>query len=178
MSGREPTVTLRTASAGDRDFLVRVYASTREQELAAVPFTPAERAAFLEHQFTAQSAHYEREGNGSSFDIVLVDGEPAGRLIVGRWEREVRIVDIALLPEHRGHGVGGRLLREVLGEAAERGVVASIHVGRWPSTSASASSASPRRVSTCCSSVPLHRAPVRRRSPRSWLRSRPCRPGR
>jgi len=130
MSGREPTVTLRAATAGDRDFLLRVYASTREQELAAVPFTPTERAAFLEQQFIAQSAHYEREGNGSTFDVVLVDGEPAGRLIVGRWEREVRVVDIALLPEYRGHGVGGRLLREVLEEAVERGVVASIHVER------------------------------------------------
>jgi GNAT superfamily N-acetyltransferase len=121
-------LSLRPATPADRDFLLRVYASTREQELAQVPFSAAEKAAFLEQQFAAQSVHYERGYTDLSYDLVLVDGEPAGRLIVSRWPAEVRVVDIALLPEHRGHGVGGRLMRPVLDEADERGVKASIHV--------------------------------------------------
>jgi len=125
-----PAVALRPATEADRDFLARVYASTREQELAQVPLSPEQKAAFLRQQFEAQSAHYESNYTETSFDVVLVDGEPAGRLIVARWAEELRIVDIAMLPQQRGRGVGGRLMGELLAEADERGVKASIHVER------------------------------------------------
>jgi ribosomal protein S18 acetylase RimI-like enzyme len=130
VSGAAPAVSLRPATAADRDFLLGVYASTREPELAQVPFSAAEKAAFLEQQFTAQSLHYERHYTDTSFDLVLIDGEPAGRLIVGRWPTEVRVVDIALLPEFRGRGAGELLMRRVIAEAEEGGVKASIHVER------------------------------------------------
>ena len=112
-----PAVALRPATEADRDFLARVYASTREQELAQVPLSPEQKAAFLRQQFEAQSAHYESNYTETSFDVVLVDGEPAGRLIVARWAEELRIVDIAMLPQQRGRGVGGRLMGELLAEA-------------------------------------------------------------
>lgn len=123
-----PKVTLRPSTPEDRPFLARVYASTREQELAAVPFSAEQKAAFLEQQFTAQSLHYERHYHDTSFDVVEVDGVPAGRLIVGRWAREIRIVDVALLPEYRGRGVGTHVLSPVLAEADARGVPTTIHV--------------------------------------------------
>jgi ribosomal protein S18 acetylase RimI-like enzyme len=128
LSRAEPALSLRPATAADRDFLAALYASTREEELAAAPFTAEERAAFLDQQFEAQALHYERNYRDTSHDVVLVDGEPAGRLIVGRWPEEVRIVDIALLPERRGRGIGERLLRSVIAEAEQRGVRATVHV--------------------------------------------------
>jgi ribosomal protein S18 acetylase RimI-like enzyme len=86
--------------------------------------------AFVEHQFTAQSRHYESYED-TSYDLVLVDGEPAGRLIFARWPEDLRVVDIALLPEHRGRGIGGSLMRALIEEADERGVKTSIHVERF-----------------------------------------------
>ncbi len=59
---------------------------------------------------------------------MLVDGRPAGRLYVDRTAARIQIVDIALLPEHRDAGVGGRLLRQLLAEAAESGLPVSLHV--------------------------------------------------
>jgi GNAT superfamily N-acetyltransferase len=126
----EPAVALRPATPRDRDFLARVYASTREEELARVPFTPAQREAFLAQQFAAQTAHYERHYADADFAVVLVDGRPAGRLIVARWEGEIRVVDVSLLPAFRGRGVGTRLLRPLLEEADARGDAVSIHVER------------------------------------------------
>lgn len=126
-----PTVALRPATAADRPFLLRVYASTREPELAATPFSAEEKAAFVEQQFDAQSLHYKSHYHDTSFDLVLVEGEPAGRLIVGRWAEEVRVVDIVLLPEQRGRGIGERLMRKVIAEAETRGVKTSIHVERF-----------------------------------------------
>jgi ribosomal protein S18 acetylase RimI-like enzyme len=60
----------------------------------------------------------------------VIDGEPAGRLYLFRGDREIRIVDIALLPEHRGNGAGSSLLRDVLAEADAGGKRVTIHVER------------------------------------------------
>jgi len=69
-------------------------------------------------------------GGGRDADAIVVDGEDAGRLLVARWAREIRIVDIALLPAFRGRGAGSGLLAELLDEATEMGKALSIHVER------------------------------------------------
>jgi ribosomal protein S18 acetylase RimI-like enzyme len=107
-----------------------VYASTRAEELAVVPWEDAQREAFLRQQFEAQDAWWRENYGGASFDVILVDGEPAGRLYVHRGPREIRIVDIALLPEHRGNGVGTGLLEKLLAEGDADGKSLTIHVER------------------------------------------------
>jgi ribosomal protein S18 acetylase RimI-like enzyme len=81
-------------------------------------------------QFAAQTAHYAQHYDGMSSDVVLVDGEPAGRLLVARWREEIRIVDITLLPAFRGRGAGSELLAELMDEATEMAKRLSIHVER------------------------------------------------
>lgn len=130
MSALSPSVTLRTATKDDRPFLLRVFASTREPELEAAGMPREQWGPFCEQQFEAQSRHYETYED-TSFEVVLVDGEPAGRLIVARWPEELRVVDIALLPEHRGRGIGGGLMRALIEEADKGGVKTSIHVERF-----------------------------------------------
>ena len=95
-----------------------------------MPWSDAEKAAFLEMQFDAQDRWYRVQYPQATFDVVVVDGEPAGRLYVNRGEGEVRIVDIALLPDHRGRGIGGSLLRTLLAEADAGGKSVTIHVER------------------------------------------------
>ena len=119
---------LRPTRADDRDFLRRVYASTREEELRLVDWTDEQKAAFVEQQFEAQDAYYREHYFPATFDVIDVEGEPVGRLYVARWEDEIRIIDIALLAEHRGRGTGTALLRELLDEAGRAGKRLSIHV--------------------------------------------------
>jgi ribosomal protein S18 acetylase RimI-like enzyme len=119
---------LRPATDADRDFLLSVYASTREEELAQVSWEEGAREAFLEHQFSAQDHHYRANYPGATFDVIEVDGEPAGRLYVHRGPDEIRIMDIALAPAFRGRGIGTGLLRELMEEAAGSGRSLSIHV--------------------------------------------------
>jgi ribosomal protein S18 acetylase RimI-like enzyme len=123
-------IALRPISRDDHAFLLEVYASTRDQELATVPWDAGQKAAFLRMQFDAQHQYYQEHYADASFDVVLVDGVPAGRLYVARWPREVRIVDIALLPAFRGLGVGTQLLRALQEEAAASDRTLSIHVER------------------------------------------------
>jgi ribosomal protein S18 acetylase RimI-like enzyme len=121
---------LRPATEADEPFLLRVYASTREEELALVPWTDEQKSAFVGMQFAAQSAHYATHYAGMSADVVLVDGDPAGRLLVARWATEIRIVDVTLLPAFRGRGAGGELVAELMDEATEMAKRLSVHVER------------------------------------------------
>jgi ribosomal protein S18 acetylase RimI-like enzyme len=124
-------VTLRPAGAADQELLYAVYASTRAEELAQTAWSDGEKAAFLRAQFEAQHRCYHEGYAGAAFDVVLVDGRPAGRLYVARGSEEIRIVDVALLPAFRGRGVGGRLLGALLREGDERGLPVRIHVERF-----------------------------------------------
>ena len=125
---RNPTIDLRPIGPGDLAFLSEVYASTRREELAPLGWSAEQQAAFLGQQFAAQHHHYTAHYQGASFQVILVGGKPAGRLYVARWPGEIRIVDIALLPEFRRAGVGSRLLAGLLAEADRAGAIASIHV--------------------------------------------------
>jgi ribosomal protein S18 acetylase RimI-like enzyme len=121
-------VRLRPVAEADREFLVGLYASVREPELAHVPWDAGTKRAFVAQQFAAQDAHYREHYPGATLDVVEVDGEPAGRLYVHRGERDIRIMDIALAPAFRGRGIGTALLRGLMVEAQASGRRLSIHV--------------------------------------------------
>jgi GNAT superfamily N-acetyltransferase len=131
LSVTPPLLDLRPAAPDDRDFLLSVYRSTREDELALTGWNEPEKAAFVAMQFEAQDRHYRQIHPDGSFLVVEVDGEPAGRLLLARVEREIRVVDIALLPRYRGAGIGTRLLRDVIAEADAGGLAVSLHVEPW-----------------------------------------------
>jgi len=125
----DPRVTFRPIAPDDMDFLLRVYRSTREEELAmVVDWTAEQKDAFVRHQFDAQHSWYRDHYEGAQFEVVLIDGVPAGRLYVHRRNREIRLVDITLLPEFRKGGIGTSLLRDLLAEGEAAGKPVTIHV--------------------------------------------------
>ena len=111
-------LTLRPVAPEDDAFLFDVYAGTRLEELAQVPWDDAQKKAFLTFQFKAQHQHYQSEFANAAFHVILDEGTPVGRLYVDRRADEIRILDIALLPRHRGRGIGSALLGDLLAEAA------------------------------------------------------------
>lgn len=122
------TITLRPVAPGDEAFLRALYASTREGELAALRWSPAQTEAFLALQFRARELQYRSQFPCAGDDLVLVEGEPAGRLYVERREYLIRIVDIAIAPRYRGQGTGTALLAGVIAEASAAGKVIELHV--------------------------------------------------
>lgn len=81
-------------------------------------------------QFTAQHRYYHEHYADADFQIIEGDGIRVGRLYVARLASEIRIIDIALLPEYRNQGIGSWLLRQLQREAADAGKQISIHVER------------------------------------------------
>ncbi|HEV2805057.1 MAG TPA: GNAT family N-acetyltransferase [Chthoniobacterales bacterium] len=124
-------ISLRPVTPADDAFLARVYASSRAEELAVTGWSEQLKEDFCRQQFDAQSAYYAANYPAASFQIIERDGWPVGRLYVDRWEKEIRIVDITLLPEFRGSGMGTKLLRDLQDEARSAGKSLTIHVERF-----------------------------------------------
>jgi ribosomal protein S18 acetylase RimI-like enzyme len=124
-------ISLRPIRAEDLEFLCEVYAGTRAEELAIVPWNDAQKAAFIAQQFTAQHDTYQQRYVDKRFSIIEDDGVPIGRLYLAFLPGELRVVDIALLPAHRERGIGSRLMADVIEEADQRGVMVSLHVEHW-----------------------------------------------
>src|SRR5690606_24579729 len=90
--------------------LERVYASTRSAELAQTDWNEEQKTAFLRFQFHAQHQHYATHYHDAQFFVIERAEVPVGRLYLHWRSDELRIVDIALLPEARGQGLGSALL--------------------------------------------------------------------
>ena len=119
---------MRPAVDGDRTFLMDVYRASRVEELAVLPWRDEEKAAFLAMQFDAQDRYYADTLPTTERSVVLLDGQPIGRMYVDIDDERVLIVDIALLPEHRGRGIGSALLAGVLAEADLRRLPTHLYV--------------------------------------------------
>ena len=108
------TISLRPFRPGDQEFLFELYASTRLHEIAGFGWLAAQQEMFLRMQFNAQYRSYESAYGQAEHQIVEHDGKPIGRIMV-LWEKDFALlVDIALLAEQRGQGIGGGLLRELI----------------------------------------------------------------
>ena len=122
------SITLRKAAPEDEGFMFAVYASTRADELQLVDWTNEQKLGFVQMQFNAQKVSYEREHPEATYQVILADEIPAGRLIVDRSQDYIAIIDIAVLPDHRGRGIGASLLGSLQREAENTGKKVRLYV--------------------------------------------------
>jgi ribosomal protein S18 acetylase RimI-like enzyme len=123
-------ISYRPIGEADLPFLFLVYASTRTEELAVTGWPDDAKRNFLAQQFNAQHVHYQHHYPDAEWLVVLRGGEPAGRLYIEEWPDQIRLIDIALLPQHRRAGIGSAILNDVLALAAAKGKPVTIHVER------------------------------------------------
>ena len=112
----------------DTELLLAIYRSTRDSEMADFGWTEDEVDRFVTFQFDAQSRYYADYFPEAEHSVVVVDGTPAGRLLVERSGNAVHIVDISLLPSFRRCGVGAELVHGLLEEAKADRVPVTCHV--------------------------------------------------
>ncbi len=119
---------LAPLSPEDEDFIYRLYASTRMAEIAGFGWDQAQQEAFLRMQFNAQKRWYEMAYPGAEYTVILRDEQPVGRMIVLRGTQEFHLIDIALLAEHRGCGIGTALVAGLIAESRRAAVPLALQV--------------------------------------------------
>ena len=117
VQSHEGAVALRPVTPEDEGLLLEIYAGTRADELAQIPWSGAQREAFLRMQLTARDRSYRMYYAGLEDSIILFNDRAVGRLLVVRGDEEWRLADIALLPDYRRAGIGTALVKELMEEA-------------------------------------------------------------
>lgn len=107
------TLELRTVEEGDQGFLFSIYASTRADEMNLVDWSEEQKDAFLHMQFDAQTKHYSLYYPNAEYKIIERAGVALGRLSIEDRGDHLLIMDLALLPEYRGLGIGTSLIQEL-----------------------------------------------------------------
>lgn len=123
-----PPLALRSVEDTDNPVLLAIYGSTRAEELALTDWTDEHKAEFVAMQFRAQTAHYRENYPGALYYLIRWGDAVAGRLYLHPRRDELRIMDLALLPDYRNRGIGGTVLRALQDDASRRGNRLSIHV--------------------------------------------------
>ena len=113
------TLTLRPVAPEDDEFLLSVYDSTRTEELAQAEWQPGQREAFLKWQFDLQRREYDARFPAAEYYLIVIDDQPAGRIWIGQDDRQIRLLDIALLPEFQNRGAGTMLLKWLIDRAKD-----------------------------------------------------------
>jgi ribosomal protein S18 acetylase RimI-like enzyme len=116
------TAVLRAIRPDDAEFLYELYGTTRQPELDVLGLDESQRELFLRFQFTAYERHYQTVLARAEQYIVELDGRRIGRYIVVRDPDELRLADLALLPEFRNHGIGAELVLTTMEEARQAGL--------------------------------------------------------
>lgn len=114
------SITLRPRREADEPFLQELYASTRAEEMALTPWPEETKRQFLMSQYSMQKQHYDAHYPGARFAVIERDRIPIGRLYTQIAAAGSVLIDISLLPEYRGQGIGTPLLRQFLHEAGTR----------------------------------------------------------
>jgi GNAT superfamily N-acetyltransferase len=112
-------ISLREATGADLAFQRALFETARTDAALLAAWPEAARAPFLDQQFQFQATHYARAYADADWLIVVADGKPIGRLIVSRAPDAWCVVDIALMPDRRGTGLGTLLLRSVQAAATQ-----------------------------------------------------------
>ncbi len=123
-----PPVGFRPANDADQQFLRALYASTRADEMSLVNWSVAQKDTFLDTQFDAQHRYYREQFPSADYLVIEQNGSAIGRIYLDRRADELRLIDIALIPEARNQGLGEALLLDLLDEGQAADLPVRIHV--------------------------------------------------
>jgi ribosomal protein S18 acetylase RimI-like enzyme len=121
-------ITYKNIETKDQEFIERVYRSTREIELNLTSWPEDQKQRFIIMQLMAQLTEYNNKFKNASYQVLLFKKKPAGRLYTWESNSEIRIIDISLLPEFQGKGIGTKVLTDIIGSAKQRSKTVTLYV--------------------------------------------------
>ena len=121
-------ITFKNVEDKDQQFIEMVYRSTREKELSLTNWPEDQKHRFIIMQSIAQLAEYKKNYKDAVYKIIRYKNKSAGRLYLWESNREIRIIDISLLPEFQGKGIGGKVLSDIIKSAKQQNKIVSLTV--------------------------------------------------
>lgn len=125
---------LRCKLSSDGALIEQIYAASRDAEMRQLDWPAEQKQAFLRSQCALQAAHYAAHYPGAHFLIVEQGVAAVGRLY-WQWQNHpgtdsyaLHLIEITLLPEHRGHGLAGALIRGLQAQARQVAACMTLHV--------------------------------------------------
>jgi len=100
-------------SQKDDEFLLSLYASTREDELNMTFMDKEQKKVFIKQQFEAKTKDYSSKYKDATFLIIYRKKKPIGRLIY-KVSQVVHLIDIALVKKSRSLGFGKEILNHFI----------------------------------------------------------------
>lgn len=111
-------LTLRPETEDDLPFRFQLFIRSRPPEWDQVYLPVEQLTEVMNHQFWAQTQTYLSRFPEARFDIIELDGQPIGRIVVNRPGDRIHLVDQAILPQMRNQGLGTAVMHSLMGEAA------------------------------------------------------------
>lgn len=121
-------VNLRALQTTDMAFIERLYAGSRAFEMSHSGWPAEQIAAFLSQQFHAQHSYYQAHYPDGEFFIVEHEGQAIGRLYLFWGQTSLNLIDITLLPEYQGQGIGTALIQAQLHKVDTQGLGVDLFV--------------------------------------------------
>ena len=113
-----PGVMLRSTSDNDSEQLYRLFTASRTDLMTAIAdWDEVQQNTFMHFQFKTQQDQYHNNFPEARFDVIIEQGNIIGNLYIAELDKEIRLVDIALLPKKRNLGIGQSLLQDLLDES-------------------------------------------------------------
>jgi ribosomal protein S18 acetylase RimI-like enzyme len=111
---------MRPAQPDDETFLFRLFGETQDH---LVSIRPNQQlwSMLIDMQYRGRKSSYSQQYPAAEDTILCRDNQPVGRLLVNHEQDCLRIIDIAVLAELRGQGLGAWSLRRCQQQAADAG---------------------------------------------------------
>lgn len=122
------TVRMRPVNETDDSFLYDVVSSTVRNQFKKMGGDIQIMEPLLRIQYENQTREYRKRFPQASHLIVTINNVDAGRIYLDRNSEEIRILDVTLLPEYRGKGLGAFILKMLEEEAAQNQLPIRIYV--------------------------------------------------
>ncbi|WP_171907594.1 GNAT family N-acetyltransferase [Alkalimonas amylolytica] len=114
-----PGLAVRQATEADQEFLLALYAATR-QDLQQLQLPPAQAEHLITMQYQAQYSGYRQQYPKACSLIIEYANCGIGRILLDTANTNIRLIDIALLPDHRRQGYARACIRALQDFAVQR----------------------------------------------------------
>lgn len=122
MTHSSTSIQKRAAQVADEPFLFQLYATSRDYEIHLTGWSDQQKSEFLQAQAELQLKHYRAYYPSARHELILLDGQPVGRLYVNRCDTEINLMDVCLLPDFRSRHIGAQLMQGLIRESKTAGL--------------------------------------------------------